>query len=117
MSKTDVTSLVLPVGDGGDEPDPSHTGLHVLLSRHHQRQGQRRAQDLLCAYGDDPLNVPRECNAVRLVQKILKLHKRQEQMFIKDGAVFCSLLLHKGTRSAHATAVVHMELLTLCNSG
>lgn len=53
-----------PIGDRGDESHPSDSGLHVLLQRHHQRQGQRRAQDLLCAHRDDPLSVSRECSAV-----------------------------------------------------
>lgn len=52
------------IGDRGDQPHPSDSGLHVLLQRHHQRQGQRRAQDLLCAHRDDPVSVSRECNAV-----------------------------------------------------
>lgn len=52
------------IGDRGDQPHPSDAGLHVLLQRHHQCQGKRRAQDLLCAHRDDPLSVSRECNAV-----------------------------------------------------
>lgn len=51
-------------GDGGDQQHPSHSGLHVLVQRHHQRQGQGGAQDLLCAHRDEPLAVPGECNAV-----------------------------------------------------
>lgn len=31
ISKIDITHLLLPVGDGGDESHPSHPGLHVLL--------------------------------------------------------------------------------------
>lgn len=84
ISKMNVTHLVLPVGDRGDESYPPDSGLHVLLQRHHQRQGQRRAQDLLCAHRDDPLTVPRECNAVRLVHSMLILHRHKAQTFISD---------------------------------
>lgn len=52
-------------GDGGDEPYLINTGVHVLMSWHHQREGQRRAEDLLCPHRDDPISVTRDCDALR----------------------------------------------------
>lgn len=88
-----MTRVLLPVGDRGDESHPSGSGLHVLMQRHHQRQGQRRAQDLLCAYRDDPLTVPGECNALRL-QNMLSLHWHNRQTICDRKHSFLSELLN-----------------------
>lgn len=46
-----------PSGDGGDECGAHGAGLLLHVSGHHQCQGQRWAQDLLCAHRDEPLSV------------------------------------------------------------
>lgn len=75
------------IGDRGDESHPSDSGLHVLLQRHHQRQGQRRAQDLLCAHRDDPLSVSRECNAV--ASWICAARTTTHSWFFRIECLFC----------------------------
>lgn len=76
-----------PIGDRGDESHPSDSGLHVLLQRHHQRQGQRRAQDLLCAHRDDPLSVSRECSAV--ASWICTARTTTHSWFFRIECLFC----------------------------
>lgn len=77
-----ITCVFLSVGDGGDQFCPPDSGLHVLLQRHHQRERQRRTQDLLCAHGDDSLAVPGERYAIRQLRHHLYLHRRDKQTLI-----------------------------------
>ncbi|XP_013858877.1 adenylate cyclase type 2 isoform X3 [Austrofundulus limnaeus] len=79
INKHSFNDFKLRVGDRGNQFHPPDSGLHVLLQRHHQRQRQRRTQDLLCAHGDDSLAVPGECNAIRLLQHHLYLHRHNKQ--------------------------------------
>lgn len=52
-------------GNRGDERYLNRSGIHLLVSRHYQRQGQRRAEDLLCAHGDEPISVSGDGDALK----------------------------------------------------
>lgn len=54
-----------PAGDGGDGPGPAGAGLHLLLQRSHQREGERRSEDLLRPHRDEPLALSGEPHALR----------------------------------------------------
>lgn len=51
-------------GYRGDKPNLILPRVHVLVSRYHQREGQRGAEDLLCSHGDDPISVARDRDAL-----------------------------------------------------
>ena len=38
----------------------------MFMSWHHQCEGQRRAEDLLCSHRDDPISVTRDCDALSI---------------------------------------------------
>lgn len=57
--------IVCP-GNRGDESYLIDAGVHVFMSRHHQREGQGRAQDLLRSHGDDPIPVTGDCDALNI---------------------------------------------------
>ena len=62
---TPPPSPSLPSGDGGDECGAGGSGLLLHLSGHHQCEGQRRAEDLLCPHRDEPLSVTGERSDMR----------------------------------------------------
>ncbi len=66
-----VLVVSLLTGNGGDESYPNNTRVHVFVSWHHQREGQRRAHDLLCSHRDESISVTRDCDALsKLTQQI-----------------------------------------------
>lgn len=64
-------------GDRGDESHLANTRLHVLMSRNHQCQGERGAQNLFHPHGDDQVTFARECNAIS--------RPAQQSQLIKSG--------------------------------
>lgn len=56
--------LTCLTGDRGDERHLIIIRVHVLVPWHHQREGQRRAEDLLRSHGDDPILVPGDRDAL-----------------------------------------------------
>lgn len=53
-------------GNRGDEWYFINTRLHVFMSWHHKREGQRRPEDLLCPHRDDPISVTRDRDALSM---------------------------------------------------
>lgn len=51
-------------GHGGDERNPVLPRVCVLVSRDHQREGQRGAEDLLCSHGDDAIAIAGDRDAL-----------------------------------------------------
>lgn len=58
-----ITSLSC-VGHRGDASHLNKVRIHVFMSRHHQCEGQRRAEDLLRSHGDDPIAVAGDAGAL-----------------------------------------------------
>lgn len=63
VNTSNNVSLVLK-GYRGDESDLAGTRLHLLMPRDHQRQRERRTQNLLCSHRNDQVSFARECNAM-----------------------------------------------------
>lgn len=56
-------------GNRGDELYPNKPWVHVFVSWHHQRERQRRAEDLLCSHRDDQISVTGDCDALSTPHK------------------------------------------------
>lgn len=48
------------VGHGGDKPHPADPGVHVHVSRHHQREGEGGPEDVLCEHGNVKVPFPEQ---------------------------------------------------------
>lgn len=58
-------SCMLPLsGHGGDKSDLTDIGLHVFLSRDHQREGKGGTAHLFRPHRDDAVFITRECHAL-----------------------------------------------------
>lgn len=51
-------------GNRRNQSDPPDTGLHVLVSRDHQREGERWPEDFLCTHRDKQILITGDCNAL-----------------------------------------------------
>lgn len=51
-------------GYRGDKSNLILPRVHMLVSRYHQCEGQRGAEDLLCSHGDDTISVTRDRDAL-----------------------------------------------------
>lgn len=57
----------LLVGHGGDERHPAEPGVHVQLSRHHQREGEGGPEDVLCELGNVKVPFPEQSDFLKSI--------------------------------------------------